>query len=100
MYSGPDVERLKRVARSLVPVTERSNVDFTFGVLEAREYNAFALPGGYVYITRPLLEMLDADTELAAVLAHEMVHICHLHAVRNYERQIGFDTSPRSSSEQ
>ncbi|NLN18401.1 MAG: M48 family metalloprotease [Firmicutes bacterium] len=89
VYSGPDVERLKRVARSLVPVTERSNVDFTFGVLEAREYNAFALPGGYVYITRPLLEMLDADTELAAVLAHEMVHICHLHAVRNYERQIG-----------
>ncbi|MGI6083530.1 MAG: M48 family metalloprotease [Limnochordia bacterium] len=89
VYSGRDVERVERVARSLVPVTERSNVDFTFGVVETREYNAFALPGGYVYITRPLLEMLDTDAELAAVLSHEMVHICHLHAVGNYERQIG-----------
>lgn len=88
-YSGRDVERLRRVAASLVPVTERPNVEFTFGILETREYNAYALPGGYVYITRPLLEMLDTDAELAAVLAHELVHICHLHAVRNYERQVG-----------
>ena len=89
LYSGPDVERVRRVAASLVAVTERPNVEFTFGILEAKEYNAFALPGGYVYITRPLLGMLDSDAELAAVLAHELVHICHMHAVRNYERQLG-----------
>lgn len=89
VYSGRDVERIKRVAASLVPVTERSNVSFTFGILKTREYNAYALPGGYIYVSEPLLEMLDSDAELAAVLAHEMVHVCHLHAVRNYERQVG-----------
>jgi hypothetical protein len=88
IYSGAEVEWIKRVAATLIPVTERPNLSYTFAVLDTHEYNAFALPGGYIYITRPLLNIIESDAELAAVLAHEMVHIAHMHAVQNYERQI------------
>ncbi|NMB45035.1 MAG: M48 family metalloprotease [Firmicutes bacterium] len=87
-YSGPDLERIKRVAKPVIEVSERPNLLFTFGILEAPEYNAYALPGGYIFITRPLLEMMESDAELAAVLAHESAHITHVHAVKSYERQV------------
>mgnify|MGYP000856168080 CR=1 FL=1 len=87
-YSGPDIQRIKRVASPVIAVSDRPNLRFTFGILEAAEYNAYALPGGYIFITRPLLEMMDSDAELAAVLAHESAHITHIHAVKGYERQV------------
>lgn len=87
-YTGPDIQRIKRVASPVIAVSERPNLRFTFGILEATEYNAYALPGGYIFITRPLLEMMESDAELAAVLAHESAHITHIHAVKGYERQV------------
>ena len=87
-YTGPDIRRIERVASPVIAVSERPNLHFTFGILETPEYNAYALPGGYIYITRPLLEMMETDAELAAVLAHESAHITHVHAVKGYERQV------------
>ncbi|NLA58989.1 MAG: M48 family metalloprotease [Firmicutes bacterium] len=87
-YTGRDIRRIERVAGPVIAVSERPNLQFTFGILETKEYNAYALPGGYIYITRPLLEMLESDDELAAVLAHESAHITHVHAVKSYERQV------------
>lgn len=87
-YTGRDIRRIERVASNVIAVSERPNLHFTFGILEAPEYNAYALPGGYIYITRPLLEMMETDAELAAVLAHESAHITHVHAVKGYERQV------------
>lgn len=87
-YTGRDIRRIKRIAEPVIAVSERPNLQFTFGILETSEYNAYALPGGYIYITRPLLEMLDSDDELAAVLAHESAHITHVHAIKSYERQV------------
>lgn len=86
-YTGREIEHIKRTAQPIIAASERPELRFTFGILEAKEYNAYALPGGYIYITRPLLEMLDSDGELAAVLAHETTHITHMHAVKGYERQ-------------
>jgi hypothetical protein len=87
-YTGPDIQRIQRIASPVIAVSERPNLYFTFGILEAPEYNAYALPGGYIYITRPLLDMMETDAELAAVLAHESAHITHIHAVKSYERQV------------
>ncbi len=87
-YTGRDIRRIERIAEPVIAVSERPNLQFTFGILETSEYNAYALPGGYIYITRPLLEMLESDDELAAVLAHESAHITHIHAIKSYERQV------------
>ena len=86
-YAGHDVQRVKQIANSVIAVSERPSLRFTFGILETTEYNAYALPGGYIYITRPLYDMLEGDDELAAVLSHEIAHITHIHAVKSYERQ-------------
>lgn len=87
-YGGSDIRRIEEVAAPVIAVSERPNLPFTFGILETSEYNAYALPGGYIYITRPLLEMLDSDDEVAAVIAHETSHITHVHAVKSYDRQV------------
>jgi len=87
-YTGRDIRRIEKVAEPVIAVSERPNLQFTFGILETNEYNAYALPGGFIYITRPLLEMLESDDELAAVLAHESAHITHIHAIKSYERQV------------
>lgn len=87
-YSGKDIQRIKKIAAPIIAVSERANLEFTFGILETPEYNAYALPGGYIFITRPLLDILESDSELAAVIAHESVHITHMHAVKNYNRQV------------
>ncbi len=58
------------------------DLQFTFTVLDSEEVNAFALPGGYVYVTRGILAYLNSEAELAAVLGHEVGHVTARHAVR------------------
>jgi predicted Zn-dependent protease len=63
---------------------------FTFRVLDSPVVNAFALPGGYVYVTRGLLSHLDNEAQLAVVLGHEIVHVAARHASRRaFEQQLG-----------
>ena len=57
---------------------------FTFRVLDSPVINAFALPGGYIYITRGLLAHLDNDAQLAVVLGHEIAHVTARHSARQY----------------
>jgi predicted Zn-dependent protease len=58
------------------------NLQFTFTVLDSEEINAFALPGGYVYVTRGIMAYLNSEAELVAVLGHEVGHVTARHAVR------------------
>ena len=62
--------------------SHRPDLAFTFTVLDSEEVNAFALPGGYVYITRGIMAYLNTEAELAAVLGHEVGHVTARHAVR------------------
>lgn len=65
--------------------SERPQLPWRFGVLDSPNVNAFATPGGYVFITRGLLGRLRSESELAGVLAHEIAHVIekhHLDAVR------------------
>ena len=76
------------VGGRLVKSSELSDLEFTFTVLNSPEVNAFALPGGYVYVTRGLLALANSEAELASVLAHEIGHVTARHSARRYNRAI------------
>ncbi len=79
-----------RIGNKLVAVSELADLDFTFTVLDSEIVNAFALPGGYVYVTRGLLALADDEAELAGVLAHEIGHVTARHTAQRYDRaQLG-----------
>lgn len=76
------------VGRRLVATLPSSPYDFSFTVLDASDAYAFAMPGGYVYVTRQMLAFANSEAELAAVLAHEIAHVMSRHA---RERQVKQD---------
>lgn len=76
---------VNQVGRWVAAHSERPALPWTFAVLDVPEINAFAAPGGYITITRGLLQKMHGEAELAAVLAHEIAHVVqkhHLHAIR------------------
>jgi predicted Zn-dependent protease len=85
-YGRYDDERLQGyvndVGQRIAAKGERPELTWTFTVLDSQETNAFALPGGYIYITRGIMTYLNSEAELAAVLGHEIGHVTARHAVR------------------
>ncbi|MCB9965249.1 MAG: M48 family metalloprotease [Rhodospirillales bacterium] len=77
-----------QVGRNIVPYTERGDVTYKFFVLDSDTVNAFALPGGYVYVTRGLLSLANSEAELAAVIAHEIGHVTGRHSAERYSRGV------------
>ena len=75
---------VRRIGRKLAAHSHRKNLIYRFTVLDSKAINAFALPGGYIYVNRGLLAYLDSEAELAAVLAHEIGHVTARHSVRQY----------------
>ena len=71
---------LARIVGRLLAAAEQPNTRFTVTILDTPEVNAFALPGGYVYVTRGILALASDTSELAAVLAHEIAHVTLKHA--------------------
>ena len=72
----------ERIARG----TSRADLAWHFRVVDAREINAFALPGGFVYLNRGLIERTDRLDELAVVLGHEIAHVVLRHSVKQMEK--------------
>jgi predicted Zn-dependent protease len=70
------------VGQRLAAKGDRPELTYTFTVLDSQETNAFALPGGYIYITRGIMSYLNSEAELSAVLGHEIGHVTARHAVR------------------
>lgn len=79
---------VKNIGEKLVPVTERKDVQYTFTVLDSPEINAFALPGGYVYVTRGLMAWANSEAELAAVMGHEIGHVNARHSAARYSQGV------------
>ena len=77
---------VREVGNRIAQVSHRPDLEFNFFIIDSPEINAFALPGGYVYINRGLLTYLNSEAELAAVLAHEIGHITARHAVQQQAR--------------
>lgn len=65
--------------------------DYSFVALEDETVNAFALPGGYIFITRGMLEKLDSEAQLASILGHETVHVIARHSAAQITREVGFE---------
>jgi len=87
-YENNQLQRyVQRIGERLAGTSHRSNLVYRFTVLDSADVNAFALPGGYIYITRGLLAYLNSEAELAAVLGHEIGHVTARHSVRQYTAQ-------------
>lgn len=89
MLSGASEQQLNTyvntVGRNLAMQSPRPTLQWTFGVLEdPRNFNAVSAPGGYVFVTRKLLQGVENEGQLAGVLAHEIAHIALKHALSQY----------------
>lgn len=80
---------VNRVGQRLAKVCDRPTVDYDFTVLDHDLINAFAVPGGFIFVTRGLLEQMNDEAELAMVLAHEIAHITALHGVQMIQKEMG-----------
>ncbi len=81
-YRNPSLEKyIALVGNTLVGVTERADRPFHFAILNSNDPNAFAAPGGYVFVSVGLLRQLRNEAELAGVLGHEIAHITRRHAL-------------------
>jgi len=90
-----DIERLDRIASKIVKVADRKEVSYYFYIVEEddkgkNQINAFALPGGYIYIFKELFDLLD-DDQLAFVLAHETAHIVSRHSIKRLQTAMGYN---------
>lgn len=86
-YEDPEaLKRIQDILAAIVPHTQRPDVQYDVRLLDTKEVNAFSIPGGFIYVTKGLLEAVQSDHELAGVLAHEIAHNCHYHALVQAER--------------
>jgi predicted Zn-dependent protease len=87
VYDDPQVQRyVADIGQRLAQLSHRPNLPWTFTVVDHQAINAFALPGGYIYITRGILPYLDNEAELAGVLGHEIAHVTARHAAQQLTR--------------
>jgi predicted Zn-dependent protease len=78
---------VNELGQRLAKQSHRANLKWTFTVLDSPEINAFALPGGYVYVTRGIMAYLDSEAELAGVMGHEIGHVTARHGAQRATRQ-------------
>ncbi|MDK4739486.1 M48 family metalloprotease [Rhizobium sp. CNPSo 3464] len=87
-YKDARTERLvARIAGALTSVSENPQQSYRITILNSPSINAFALPGGYLYVTRGLLALANDASEVAAVLSHEMAHVTANHGIERQKRE-------------
>ncbi len=83
VYDDPALQRyVNDIGQRLAKASHRGGLQYQFLVVDSPQINAFALPGGYIYITRGILAYLNSEAELAAVLGHEIGHVTARHSVQ------------------
>lgn len=88
VYENPKLQQyINEVGQKLASQSHRSHLDFYFTLLDSPEVNAFALPGGYIYITRGIMAYMNNEEQLAGVLGHEIGHVTARHGVRQHGAQ-------------
>ncbi|MDP6259380.1 MAG: M48 family metalloprotease, partial [Rhodospirillales bacterium] len=80
---------VNNIGNQLAARSELPNIKWTFTVLNSPQINAFALPGGYIYVTRGLMALAGSEAELAGVIAHEIGHVTGRHTAQRYSKATG-----------
>jgi beta-barrel assembly-enhancing protease len=86
LANAPLQRYVNQVGRWLAAQTERPDLPWRFGVLDAPQVNAFAVPGGTIFVTRGLVERMASEAELAGVLAHEVAHVLKKHHLKAIQK--------------
>ncbi|HEX7979845.1 MAG TPA: M48 family metallopeptidase [Gemmatimonadaceae bacterium] len=87
MLRDPQIDSyVNSLGRSIASRTSRADLDWKFAVVNTDVINAFALPGGFVYVNRGVLARASNESELAGVLAHEIEHVVQRHSVKQMEQ--------------
>src|SRR5688572_9274694 len=90
LYDNDLLQRyVQELGMKLARSSERPNLPWSFAVLDSPAVNAFALPGGFIYITRGILPYLDNEAQLVGVLGHEIGHVTARHSAQQYTRAMG-----------
>ena len=79
---GPLAEYIDELGQRLAAISPRRDVEYSFYIVEMPEPNAFALPGGYIYLTRGLIALANSEAEIANVIGHEIGHVAARHAAQ------------------
>jgi len=87
IYNDPALQKyISDLGHRMAHISHRPNLQFNFRLLDSPVINAFAVPGGYVYITRGILAYLNSEAELAGVMGHEIGHVAARHSAQQYSK--------------
>lgn len=90
IVSDPEVNRyMNLLGNQIARLTPRADLDWRFYVVDSREVNAFAVPGGFIYVNRGLIERTTNMSELAGVLGHEIGHVVERHSIQQMQKAQG-----------
>ena len=88
VYDDPELqEYIDDIGQRLVKKSHRPDLPFTFTLLDSPDVNAFALPGGYVYVTRGIMAYMNKESHLAGVIGHEIGHVTGRHGAQRARQQ-------------
>src|SRR5688572_3113707 len=89
VYNDPELLRyVNDIGQRMAKISERPTLPWRFTIVDVPAVNAFAVPGGFIYITRGIMPCLDNEAELAGVIGHEIGHVTARHSAQQYTRQI------------
>jgi predicted Zn-dependent protease len=91
IVSDPEANRyINLLGDSIARLTSRTDIpDWKFFIVDSREVNAFAVPGGYIYVNRGLIERTQRMDQLAGVLGHEIGHVVRRHSIKQMQQAQG-----------
>ena len=85
------IKRINNIGKKVADACDRKEINYYFYVIDKDEKNAFATPGGYIYIYKGLLDILEADSELAFIIGHEIGHIVARHSIKKLQAAMGYN---------
>jgi predicted Zn-dependent protease len=92
VYDHPGLNQyIDTIGQEMATLSHRPELDYEFKVLDTEVVNAFAVPGGYIYVTRGILGYLNSEAELAGVLGHEIGHVTARHTASRMSKQMAFN---------